>query len=146
MSTNITNRYLNPDKREAEVVVVTVPAILQEGGGRTNADPVYLQGGEDVSAQVIEADTLIKKIYLDIQEAFPASALLNVNIAGTDYFVGVDGTTTGLNVSTTEDVLLANKQTVVVSVAGVTGDIMTGKARVIIDAVHGTIKNGRYAN
>ena len=143
---NITNKFLNDNKRYSEAVVVTVPSILTQGGGRSNADPIYIQGGEALTAQVVEADTIITKAYLIIDEAFPASAVINVDIAGTQYFVAADGTTTGMVVSTEEDNYLANSQTVTVSVAGITGDVTTGKARLVLATVHPTLKNGQYAN
>ena len=145
-TTNITERFLNQDKRYAEDVVVTVPAVLQQGGGRSNALPVYLQGGDAVTAQVIEAGTLIKKAYLIVDEAFPTGALIQVDIAGTQYFMNGVGDTTGLTVSTEEDVWLMNSQTVTISVTGVTGDITTGKMRVVFDVAHPDLKNGQYAN
>ncbi len=146
MATDVTQRFLNQDKREQEAVVMTIPAILKEGGGRTQSSPTYLQGGEALTAQVIEEDTIVTKAYIVVDEAFPTGALLNVNIAGTDFFIGVDGTATGLTVSTTEDQLFANPQTITVSIAGITGDITTGKARVLLETMHGSIRNGRYAN
>lgn len=143
---NITNRFLNENKRYAEAVVVTVPAVLNEGGGRGQADPTYYQGGDSVAAAVIEADTLIKRAYIDIEEAFPAGALIAVDIAGTNYFGNVPADASGITVSTEEDNIFRNKQTVSLTISGVTGDITTGKARIILDCIHGSLNNGQYAN
>jgi len=143
---DITARFINQDKREQEAVVVTVPAVLKEGGGRTSKLPTYLQGGEVLTAQVIEEDTIITKAFLVVDEAFPAGAVINVDIAGTQYFVASDIASTGLTVSTVEDSYLANKQTVTITVTGVSGDITTGKARILLETLHGSIRNGRYAN
>ena len=143
---NITNRFLNENKRYTEAVVVTVPAILNEGGGRTQAQPTYLQGGDSMTAQVIEADTLITKAYLRVIEPFPAGALIAVDIAGSTMFTSIDGTATGVTVSSIEDLYLANTQTVTVVVTGITGDITTGKLAVVLDTIHASLNNGQYAN
>ncbi len=142
---NITTRFLNQHKTEAEGVVVTVPAILKQGGGRSNAQPTYIQGGDALTAAVISEDTLIKGAFLQIDEAFPAGAEINVDIAGTQYFVAVDGTVAGFTVSTETNNFLKNSQTVTISITGVTGDITTGKARVMLDVLHPSIKNGQFA-
>ncbi len=143
---NVTNLFLNENKRYREDVVVTIPSVLKAGGGRSQADPQYIQGGDSLTAQVVEADTIIQKAYLLVDEAFPAGALIAVDIAGTTVFTGVDGTATGLVVSTTEDLYLAQKQTVTVVVTGITGDVTTGKARVVLATEHPSLNNGQYAN
>ena len=146
MSTDVTNRFLNQDKRYEEAVVMTVPAILKEGGGRANVLPTYLQGGESVKASVVEADTIIPKAYLIVDEAFPALAVLAVDIAGTAYFTGADLTVAGITVSAIEDKHFVNKQTIVATVGGVTGDIMQGKYRIVLSTIHPSLNNGQYAN
>jgi hypothetical protein len=143
---DITSRFLNQNKVEAEGLVVTIPAILKAGGGRSNAQPTYIQGGDALTANVISEDTLIKGAYVSIDEAFPAGAELNVDIAGTQYFVAVDAAAGGaFYVSTETDNFLKNPQTVTVSITGVTGDVTTGKARVMFDVFHPNIKNGQFA-
>ncbi len=142
---NITNRYNNQDKRYAESVAVTLPALLEDGGVRLSTPPVYMQGGDAYTAAVVEPDTIVKKAYLIIDEAFPAGTLLAVDIAGTTFFTGVDATATGLTVSTTEDEYFANGQTITVAPTGVTGDITTGVARVVLDTNSPSLKNGNYA-
>ena len=143
---NITSRFTNQQKRTAEALAVTVPAILEEGGGRTQSSPVYVQGGDALTAQVIEKDTILKHVYLQIDEAFPAGAEFNVDIAGTQYFVAVPADATGFTVSTETDNMLLNPQTVTISITGVTGNVTTGLARVILDTVSVNLKNGNYAN
>jgi len=96
---NLTNRYLNENKRYREDVVVTLPAVLNEGGGRNQSLPEYIQGSDDLISNVIEADTIIQKAYLIVDEAFPAGALLAVDAAGTAMFTAVDLTATGLTVT-----------------------------------------------
>jgi len=145
-STDITNRFLNQDKRYDEAVVVTVPAILSQGGGRSQAQPIYLQGGESVKAGVIEPDTIITGAFLIVDEAFPAGATVSVDIAGTSYFGSVDVTGTGMTVSTETNNFLAKSQTLVVVVSGVAGDITTGKLRVVLDTIHPSLKNGQFAS
>jgi len=143
---DITAKFLNQNKRYSEAVVVTVPSVLSQGGGRSQAQPIYIQGGDALTAQVIEANTMIKHAYLIVDEAFPAGAAINVDIAGAQYFVAIDGTSTGMTVSTTENAWLAKNQTVTVSITGVTGDVTTGKARVVFDVVHPELANGQFAN
>ena len=130
---DVTNRFLNENKRYEEGVVVTIPSVLQHGGGRSNADPVYLQGGDEIVAQVIEEDTIIKKAYIIIDEAFPSGASIAVNV-GTDVaLTAIDGTTVAMTASSTfEDEYYADKAEVKVVVSGITGDVLTGKARVVL--------------
>jgi len=143
---NVTNLFANENKRYSEAVVVTLPSVLKAGGGRSQAQPVYIQGGDSLTAAVIEEDTLIKKAYINIVEAFPAGALIAVDIAGTTMFTSVDGTANGIVVSTTEDLHLSKKQTVTTVVTGITGDVTTGKLSIILDTIHASLKNGQYAN
>ncbi len=143
---NVTNLYLNENKRYREDVVVTLPAVLKSGGGRSQADPVYVQGGDALTAAVIEADTIVQKAYLIVDEAFPTGAVLDVDIAGTAMFTSADLTATGLVVSTGEDNYFAKKQTVTSTISGVTGDITTGKARIVLATEHPSLNNGQYAN
>jgi len=146
MTVNLTNRFLNENKRYTEGVVVTIPAVLNEGGGRTSSTPTYIQGSDSLTAQVVEADTIIQRAYLIVDEAFPAGALGAVDIAGSTYFTSIDLTATGITVSAIEDAHLANKQTVTTVVSGITGDVVTGKLRVVLDTMHPSLNNGQYAN
>jgi len=143
---DITPKFLNQNKRYSEAVVVTVPAVLSQGGGRSQAQPIFIQGGEALTAQVIEANTLIKAVYLNVTEAFPAGATINVDIAGTQYFVATAGDVVGFTVSTEENNLLRNKQTVTITVTGVTGDVTTGRAEVIFDVIHSDLTNGQFTS
>jgi len=142
---NITNRYNNQDKRYAEAVVVTLPAQLEEGGVRLSTPPVYMQGGDAYTAAVVEKDTIIKKAYLVVDEAFPANAVIDVDIAGTAYFTSAAITAPGVTVSAVEDKYFANGQTVTCTVTGITGDILTGVARLVFDTASPSLKNGNYA-
>ena len=145
MATDITSRYLNQDKRESEDIVVTIPSVLQAGGGRSQAQPIYVQGGEALTAAVVEDDTIVQKAYLIVDEAFPAGATLDVDIAGTAMFSTVDLTATGLTVSTVEDAYFKLVQTVTSVVSGITGDVTSGKARIVLATEHPSIANGRFA-
>jgi len=143
---DMTNRFLNQDKRYTEAVVVTVPSILKNGGGRSNALPEYLQGGDTLTARVIEPDTFISKAFVNVIEAFPAGAVADITIDGTLYFTAVDLTATGVVVSLVEDLHYWEKQNVEVVVSGITGDVLTGKLAVVFDTIHSSLKNGQYAN
>jgi len=143
---NLTNRYLNENKRYREDVVVTLPAVLNEGGGRNQAQPEYIQGSDDLIAHVVEADTIVQKAYLIVDEAFPAGALLAVDVAGTAMFTAVDLTAVGLTASATEDLYVPKKESVEAVITGITGDVTTGKARIVLATEHPSLKNGQYAN
>lgn len=143
---NITNLYLNENKRYAEAVVVTLPAILNEGGGRAGSAATYLQPGEAMNASVVEADTLAKKFYLIVDEPMPAGALAEVSVGGTVVHTAIPVDATGVTVSATEDEYFMNKGDVVITVTGVGGPITVGKLRVIVDVVHPSLNNGQYAN
>ncbi len=143
---SITELFGNKQKRYTEALVVTIPSVLKSGGGRSQAQPVYIQGGDSLTAQVIEKDTYITKAYLNIIEAFPAGALIAVDIAGSIFFTAIDGTATGVVVSAIEDLHLSEKQTVTTVITGITGDIVTGKLAIVLDTVHASLKNGKYAD
>jgi len=133
---NLTNRYLNENKRYREDVVVTLPAVLNEGGGRNQSLPEYIQGSDDLIAHVVEADTIVQKAYLIVDEAFPAGALLAVDVAGTAMFTAVDLTAVGLTASATEDLYVPNKESVEAVITGIVGDVTTGKARIVLATEH----------
>ena len=143
---NITNRYNNQDKRYAESIVVAQPSQLEEGGIRLSTPPVYAQFGDDHVSSVIEPDTIMKKAYLVLDEAFPAGALIGVSAGGVAIFTDVPGDATGLTVSTVEDEFFDAPADITVTVTGGTGDIMTGLARVVLDTDSLSLKNGNYAN
>jgi hypothetical protein len=143
---NLTNRFVNQNKRYAEAVVMTVPAMLETGGNRLSTPPVYTQYGDTEVAAIVEADTIIKTAFLVIDEAFPASSLIDVTIDGVTYFSAVDATVTGLTVSTTAEQLVTTGQNIEVVISGGTGDITEGSLRVSLDTDSLSIKNGNYAS
>jgi len=144
---NVTNRFNNQDKRYSESVVMTCPAQLDEGGQRVSTPPTYIKSGDAWTSATVSPGTIIKRVYLIIDEAFPAGTTLSVDIAGTAYFTDVDGAATGITVSTTEDVYLKLGQTITTGVInGTTGsEIASGVCRVVLDVVSPNLKNGQYA-
>ena len=144
MATNITARHLNDQKRTAEAVTVTVPAIAREGGGRTLQPPVYYQYGDDLQASVLNAGTVVQKTYLIVEEAFPASSTVTVSVNGTAVFTDADITAKGLTASTTEDLLIETAGNVVITIGGGTGDITSGKLKVVCEIISTQLKNGNY--
>lgn len=147
---NITNLFLNENKRYREDVVVTVPAVLNEGGGRSNALPTYVKAADTLSAEVVEPDTIVQKAYLIVDEAFPATAVLGASVGATAVFAAVDLTVVGLVVSATVDLLVTAKSAVTASITG-TGltagdDVTTGKFRIVLATEHPSLNNGQYAN
>ena len=146
MATNITSRFMNQNKRYSEAVVVTVPSVLSAGGGRSQAQPLYIQGSDPLVADVIEEDTYVKKIYLNIIEAYPAGATITVAVGGVTAFTAVDGTVNGVTVSAEEDNHFSGSDAVTVTVGGITGDVVTGKLSVVLDTIHASLHNGQYAS
>ena len=144
---SIGERFNNRDKRFAESVVMTCPALYEEGSPRTGSEDKYIGSGDAFTAQIVEPATIIKAAYLIIDEAFPAGTTITVEIAGTNYFVDAAGDAIGITVSTTENVLLNNKQTITATfVNGTAGTPITeGVARVVLDTVSTRLKNGNYA-
>jgi hypothetical protein len=142
---NVTARHLNDQKRTAEAVVVTVPAIAQERGGRTLQPPLYYQYGDVLQATVLPAGTIIQKVYLVVDEAFPASSTATVSVNGTAFFTDADITAKGLTASTTEDLLVEAPQNLEVTIGGGSGDITFGKLRVVLEILSTNLKNGNYA-
>jgi hypothetical protein len=144
---NVTNRFLNQDKRYTEAVVTTCPAMLDEGGQRTGTPPTYIKSGDAWTAATVEADTIVTKAYLIIDEAFPSGATLSVDIAGDAYFSAVAADSTGIQVSTMVDQYYKSGQTVTVGItSGTAGSNVTeGLARVVFETIHPNLKNGQYA-
>ena len=145
---NVTPQFGNQDKRSAEAVVMTCPAMIKEGSARTGQGPEYITSGDAWTAATVEADTIVKKAYLIIDEAFPANTKLSVDIAGTPYFVDVDGAVEGIVVSTEEDGYFKLGQTITVGVVNGTAgtSIESGVCRVVLDEVSVSLRNGNYAN
>ncbi len=143
---NIHNRFNNPDKRYAEAVVMTCPALVTEGSPRSGSGPTYIKSGDAWTAQVIEKDSVLKKVYLIVDEAFPTGATLDVDIAGVAYFTSAAIDSKGVTVSTIEDALAGNKQTITASItSGASGtDVTEGKLRIMVDSVSLSVKNGNY--
>ena len=143
---NITSRHLNQDKRTAEALVVTVPAIAQERGGRTLQPPLYYQFGDKLIATVLTPGTLVQKSYIVIEEAFPSGATVTVTVNGTAVFTDAAIDAKGTLVSTTEDQYVETGGTVEIVINGGTGDITVGKLKVVSEILSTNISNGNYAN
>ena len=143
---NITARHLNQDKRTAEAIVVTVPAIAQERGGRTLQPPMYYQFGDTLVANVLNAGTIVQKSYLIVEEPFPSGATATVSINGVDVFTDSTIDAKAVVVSTQEDIFVEAGATVEVTINGGTGDIITGKLKVVSEILSTNLTNGNYAN
>jgi len=144
---NITSQYLNKDKREHEAVVVTLPAMLLTNGGRTNPNPTYVQYADANVASVVPASIITGKAYLIVEEAFPTGTTATIAGPGGTLFNAVSVAATGITVSTVVDqlALTAGNLTITLGHLTSTGDITTGKLKVVLDYVPYTVKNGRYA-
>ena len=144
--TNITSKYLNQDKREAEALTVTLPSVANVGGGRTQAAVTYNQFGEEYISYTVPGPAVLKKFYLVVEEAFPAGSTVEVLMGGTTIFTSAAVTSTGITVSTSEDQLTTNNNNISITVNGGTGDITTGLLRIVVDTVPYLEKNGRYGS
>ena len=143
---NITGQFLNKDIREHESLVVTVPAVIVPTSGRTNAAPQYIQANDTLTASVVTAGSIMGKAYLVIEEAFPTGTTITVTGYGATLFNATVGTATGITVSTIVDKLMTVGGDVVVSILNATtGNILTGKVKVVIDTIPYNVKNGRYS-
>ena len=144
---SIADRFNNRDKRYAESVVMTCPAVYDEGSPRTGSGDKTITSGDAYTAAIVEPNTVIKNAYVIIDEPFPAGTTLSVDIAGTAYFTDVPADATGMTVSTVENVFLRNGQTITTMlVNGTAGTPITeGVARVVLDTVSTNLKNGNYA-
>ncbi|MCI4437401.1 MAG: hypothetical protein JHC33_11400 [Ignisphaera sp.] len=144
---NFTGQFLNKDKREHEAVVVTLPALLAPNGGRTNPNPTYVQVADVMRASVLPKECIIGKCYLIVEEAFPAGMTVTVTVGGTAMHSDVSVAATGITVSSAVDKLIIAGGDVDISIghATVTGNVTTGKLRVVVDTIPYTVKNGRYA-
>ena len=144
---SIADRFNNRDKRYAESVVMTCPAVYDEGSPRTGSGDKTITSGDAYTAAIVEPNTIVKGAYLIIDEAFPTGATISVDIAGTSYFTDVAADSVGMTVSTLENQFLRNGQTISVMVVnGAAGTpIAEGVARVVLDTVSTNLKNGNYA-
>ena len=143
----IADKWQNRDKREAELVVVTLDSLFKEGKGNREADE-YITSWDGYSADVIEPDTIIQRAYCIIDEQFPSGAELGVDIGGTAFFAhapGLDGS--NMLISAVEDVLFKNAQTVTITVElpGAPQPVTQGKLRIVLEVLHPSIGNGNYA-
>jgi len=145
MATSITSAYLNQDKRETEALTITLPSVLNDGGGRLNADPTYLQSGEDYVASVIPNECIISQTYLVVDEAFPTGAKVTVSVAGTEMFKDVAVDALGLTISTETDKFMKAGGDVKITVTSGSGDVKVGKLMVISNCISYAVKNGRYS-
>ena len=146
MATSITAKFLNQDKRETEALTVTLPAIIDEGGGRNQAAPVYAQFGEDYIAAVAPKEAILGKSHLVVEEAFAAAATVTVTINGIALFTDQAVAATGLFTSTVEDELLLTGGDIVITLGTLTGDALVGKLKVVNNYTPYTVKNGRYSD
>jgi len=146
MATSITAKFLNQEKRESEALTVTLPAILDEGGGRTNAAVSYAQFGEDYSAAVSPKESVLGKSYLIVEEAFAATATVTVTLNGESLFTDAPISSTGMVTSTAEDVLLLTAGEMVITLGTLTGDALVGKLKIVNNYTPYTVKNGRYSD
>jgi hypothetical protein len=147
---SVADRWTNRQKRTTEALVVTLDHLLDEGKGNREA-PEYIKSWDGYTADVVEADTLITKVYCIVDECFPAGAALTVDIGGKAFFssaAGLDSCTGNPIVSALEDVYFANGQTVTISVeiSGAPQDITQGKLRLVIETIAPSQNNGNYAN
>ena len=145
MATSITTRFLNQDKRESEALTVTLPAVLDEGGGRLQSAPSYAQFGEAYTASVAPKESILGKTYLIVEEAFEALSTVTVTIGGVAMFTGVAISATGITVSAAEDALLLAGGDVVITLNVGTGDATVGKLKVVTNYTPYTVKNGRFS-
>ena len=146
MATNITSRHLNQDKRTAEAIVVTVPAVMQESAGRTLQPPKYYQYGDALVANVLNAGVIVQKTYLIVEEPFPTGATATVNANGITLFTDSTIDAKAVVVSTHEDIFVEAGATIEITINGGTGDITTGKLKVVSEILSTNLTNGNFAN
>ncbi len=144
MGKSITHLFLNSAKREAEAVAVTLPAILNEGGGRNNVDPEYAVGGVDYTAAVVPAESISGRCYLLVEEAFAAGTTVTVKVGGLETHSAAAVSAAGVTVSSRTDQLFVTGGDVVITLSGTTNHTV-GKLKVIMDYVPYNVKNGRFS-
>lgn len=149
MSVSITTQFLNQDKRETEAITVTLPAVLDAGGGRANAPAVHAQYEETYLASVAPKESIIGKSYIVVEEAFTAATTVNVSIGGTAVFTEQLVDATGIFISATEDILLTAGGDVSINISStadaLSGDVLVGKLRVVHDYIPYNQRNGRFS-
>ena len=141
---DITNRFLNNSKRETGLLVVTCPAIIQEGSHRTNVGPTYIQYGDAWTAQVIATDSITTRIFLQVVKPFPDGTKVSVDIAGVPIYtdVKVDYPRTAQSVAGNHQWLTA--QTATISISGGTGDVTRGELRLIMEVLYPGIRGQAF--
>ncbi len=74
----LTDLFLNNQKRFAEGAVATFPAKLNEGNHRLGTGPEYIDPADDYNAYCIPKMSVIKEIYFFVREAFDAGTTATV--------------------------------------------------------------------
>ena len=141
---NIATRHLNDQKRVAEAVVMTVPAIAQENGGRLSAPPIYYQYGDNLIGPQCGPNTIIKSAILVVREPFPTGTTVSVTFGGTALFTDTVVDAKAIVVSTVENLYVEIGGTLEATLSGGTGDITVGELEVILDVISANLTSGSY--
>ena len=143
---SVADRWLNRQKRSTEAIVMTLDSVLDEGKG-SREDPEYIISWDGYTADVIEADTIITKAYIIVDEEFPSGTVANVDVAGETFFADAALPASGIVVSSLEDIYFKKPQTITVSVnaGGSPAPITQGKLRVVFETIKPGLNDGAYA-
>ncbi len=74
----ITDLYLNNQKRFAEGAVATFPAKLNEGNHRLGTGPSYINPADEYNAYCLPKMSAVKDIFIFVREAFAAGTTATV--------------------------------------------------------------------
>jgi len=99
----ITDFYLNNQKRFTESAVMTVPARLGGGDTRLGTGPRFIDPADTYQAYCLPKNSLVREFYVYVREAFEAGTTASVTtiVGGEVLVTDVDVATEGLLVLST---------------------------------------------
>ena len=74
----VTDLYLNNQKRFTESAVMTVPAKLSEGDARLGTGPQYIDPADNYQAYCLPKMSLVREFYIYVREAFASGTVATV--------------------------------------------------------------------
>jgi len=140
----VSDLFLNNQKRFTEALVATIPAKQSDGNARTGSAPEYVKGGDGYTAYCIPKNSIVSKFSLVVREAFDASTTVTVTTGGgltlfTDADVAsvalIESSVAGTWFDETDSVILTFSQDVTKGVVQLVGDYLS------LDE-----KSGKYTN
>lgn len=100
----ISDLFLNNQKRFTEALVATVPAQLDDGNSRLGVLPRFVVGGDEYTAYAIPKNCIVGKFSLVVREEYDAGLTVTVTTgSGLTLFTNIPVDSVGITISSEED-------------------------------------------